>query len=95
LIKTDKKPDTALNNTNALLPEITYMTSPYLSSSVQYYLFGMGQGQEKGLHECSLMDWDISDNNPANVDLRVDRRIKGIKTFGFTHSKVMAGSTGA
>lgn len=95
LIKTDKKPDTALNNTNALLPEITYMTSPYLSSSVQYYLFGNAVGEARGLHEVSLMDWDLSDNSPANVDIKIDRRIKGIKTFGFTHTKNMAGSTGA
>ena len=95
LIKTPTKPDTALNNVNPLLPQLGYVKSPYLSSEVQYVVAGDMRGPDKGLHEVSLMPWDLSDNSPANVDIRIDRRLKAIKTFGFTHSRNMVGSTGA
>ena len=95
LTKTPLKPNTALNDTNALLQDVTWVKSPYLSSAVQYGIFGNLRGEEKGLFEVANMDWDISDNKPANVDIKIDRRAKAIKTYGFTHSRNFFGSTGA
>jgi len=95
LTMTSDKPGTALNDTNALLTDVTWVKSNYLSSAVQYYLFCGLKGEEKGLHEVELLGWDLSDNSPANVDVKVDRRIKAIKTYGFTHSRNLIGSTGA
>jgi hypothetical protein len=94
LTKTDKKPDGALNNVNALLPEVGFVVSPYLSSTTAYYMFGNLMGEERGLHEVQLMDWDLSANSPANVDIKIDRRLKSSKTFGITHSKNLIASSG-
>ncbi len=95
LTMTPDKPDTALNNTNALLTDVAWVKSPYLSSAVQYGIFGNLKGEEKGLVEVVNMDWDINDNSPSNVDIKIDRRAKAIKTYGFTHSRNFFGSTGA
>jgi hypothetical protein len=95
LTMTDLKPATALNDVNALLTDVSGVKSPYLSSAVQWAIFGNLQGEDKGIVEVANLDWDISDNKPANVDIRIDRRAKAIKTFGFCHSKNIIGSTGA
>jgi len=95
LTKSDGKPATALNDPNVLINGLGVTTSPYLSSSVQHYLFCDRMGDEKGLYEFVLEPWNIKDNKPANADIVVDKRVKAIKTFGFTVSKNVMGSTGA
>ncbi len=95
LTKSDGKPATALNDPNVLINGLGVTVSPYLSSAVQHYLFCDRSGEEKGLIEVALSDWSLKDNSPANADIVIDRRIKAIKTFGFTVSKNIMGSTGA
>jgi hypothetical protein len=95
LTKSDGKPATALNDPNVLINGLGVTVSPYLSSAVQHYLFCDRTGEEKGLIEVVLSDWNLKDNKPANADIVIDRRIKAIKTFGFTVSKNIMGSTGA
>ena len=95
LTQASLKPATALNDPNVLIHGLPVVVSPYLSSAVQYYLFGDRTGDEKGLLEVCLEDWGIKDNSPANADIVVDKRIKAIKAFAFTVSKNVFGSTGA
>lgn len=94
LIDSRLKPDGALNNTNWGL-NFDVVVSPYLSSSTQYYLFGDRTGEEKGLIEVELSGWSIADNKPSNADIVIDKRIRAVRTVGFTQSKNVFGSTGA
>ena len=89
------KPEGALNEENVLLPGLSVKVNDYLSSATAYYLVGDRTGPEKGLHEVVLSDWSIADNTPANADIMIDKRIRGVKVFGFTRSKNLGGSTGA
>jgi len=95
LTKTDRKPNTAIWDVNALLPEFGYVKNKYTSDTDAFFVFGNLQGRQKGLHEVQLADWDLSDNSPQNVDVKIDRRIRGAKVFGFTHSRNIVGSAGA
>lgn len=95
LTRSTAKPEGALNDPNVLIPGLKVVVSPYLSSATQYYIFGDREGENKGLHEISLMDWAMGDNRPSNVDIVIDKRVKAIKTFGFTVSRNIFGSTGA
>ena len=95
LTKSDGKPATALNDPNVLIDGLKVVVSPYLSSATQYYLFCDRTGLEKGLHEVSLLDWRIADNNPSNASIVVDKELKAIKAWAATVSKNIYGSTGA
>jgi len=95
LTKSDGKPGTALNDPNVLINGMKVVISPYLSSAVQHFLICDRQGEEKGLHEVVLSDWNIANNSPANVDIVLDKRIRAVKGFGFSRSKNVIGSTGA
>lgn len=88
------KPGGGNNDPNVLVNQLQVVTSPYLTSAVRYFLVGDRTGPSKGLHEVALQDWNLKNNNPANADILIDKRIKSIKTFGFTTSKNIAGSTG-
>lgn len=88
------KPETALNESNVLLPKFTVTVSPYLSSTTAYFLFGDRAGYERGLMEIVLEDWNIKDNSPANADIVLDKRVKATKAFGFTTSRNVYGSVG-
>ena len=94
LVDSKSKPEGALNDTNWGL-NFNVTVSPYLSSAVQYYAFGDRTGEDKGLLEIELESWGIADNAPSNVDIVVDKRIKAIRTIGFTKSQNVFGSTGA
>jgi hypothetical protein len=71
--------------------------SPYLglSSSTQYFCMGNRESYDKGLHQITLIPWNIKNNNPANADIVVDKRIKAVHAIGFTVSKNIFGSTGS
>lgn len=94
LTKSDGKPATALNDPNVLINGLPVIVSPYLSSAAQYYLFGDLPNYEKGLCEISLMDWQISDNNPNRASIVIDKEIAAIKAWSFTVSRNLFGSTG-
>uniref|UniRef100_A0A6M3IG07 Putative capsid protein n=1 Tax=viral metagenome TaxID=1070528 RepID=A0A6M3IG07_9ZZZZ len=95
LVGATAKPEGALNDPNVLIRGLKIVVSPYLSSATQYYIFGDRQGENKGLHEIVLSDWSIMDNTPSNADIVIDKRIRGVKTFGFTVSRNIFGSTGS
>jgi hypothetical protein len=88
------KPETALNEANVMLTKFTVTVSPYLSSATAYWIFGDRMGEDKGLMEVTLEDWNIKDNSPANADIILDKRIKAIKAFGYTTSRNTFGSAG-
>jgi hypothetical protein len=80
------------NDPNVLVNELVVITSPYLTSVDAYFLIGDRAGPSKGLHEIALQDWNIADNAPANADIKIDKRIKAIKTYGFTTCRNVIGS---
>jgi len=88
------KPEGELNEDNVLLPGLTVKVNDYLSSATAYFLVGDRTGPNKGLHEVVLSDWSLADNAPANADIVIDKRIRGVKVFGFTTSKNVMGSAG-
>jgi len=88
-------PETALNTPQVLINALTYTVSPHLTDSDAYFAFGDLQGEEKGIHEVSLMDPSVADDEPANVDIVLQKRVKFIVGFGFSTSKNVYGSAGA
>ena len=86
------KPGEANNDPNVLINQLQVVTSPYLTTTSQYFIIGDREGPSKGLHEIVLQDWNLADNNPANADIKIDKRIKAVKTFGFTVSRNVLGS---
>ena len=88
------KPEGSLNEPNVLLPGLNVVVNDYLSSATAYWLVGDLMGPAKGLHEVVLDDWEMANNSPANVDIVIDKRIRGVKVFGFTTSRNICGSDG-
>ena len=86
--------ETNLNTRTVLIGDLELVVSPFLTDTDAYFLLADRQGQNKGLHEVRLMDWEIGNNSPANVDIKIDKRIKSIKAYGFTTSKNVYGSAG-
>ena len=89
-----KRAEDALNGDTVIIDKLGIVVSPFLTSTTAYFTFGDRTGFDKGLHEIRLMDWAIGNNSPANADIVVDKRIKSIKTFGFTLSQNITGSAG-
>ena len=89
------KPGGATNDPNVLVNEVQVVTSPYLTSTTAFVLVGDRTGPAKGLHEVVLQDWNMKNNSPKNADIIIDKRIKAIKTFGFTTSRNVFGNAGA
>lgn len=97
LIKSDKRAEDALNGKTVLIGNLNIVVSPYLglSSAVQYFGIADREGPNKGLHQFTLIPWNIKNNNPANADIVIDKRIKAVHAIGFTVSKNVYGSTGS
>ena len=94
LIDSRAKPDGMLNNVNWGL-NFDIVVSPYLSSAVQFYLFGDRTGDQKGLIKVELFGWNIGNNSPSDRRIVIDKSITACRTVGFTKSKNVLGSTGA
>lgn len=97
LTKSTLRAEDALNAKTVLIGSLNVVVSPYLglSSTVQYFCMGDRQGPNKGLHQFTLTDWNIKNNNPANADIIIDKRIKAVHAIGFTVSRNIYGSTGS
>lgn len=95
LIKSPLRAEDALNATTQVIDTLNIVVSPFLSSTTAYYLIGDRTGYDRGLHEFEFIPWNVKDNTPANADIVMDKRIKGVKAVGFTTSKNVFGSAGA
>jgi len=97
LTKSEKRAEDALNGKTVLIGTLNVVVSHYLglSSSVQHFGIGNRESYNKGLHQITLIPWNLKDNSPSNADIVVDKRIKAVYALGFTTSKNVIGSTGA
>jgi len=97
LTKSPKRAEDALNGNTVLIDGLQIIVSPYLglNSSVQYFGFANRTGFDKGLHQFTLIPWNIKNVNSENPDIILNKRIKGVHAIGFTVSKNIYGSTGA
>ena len=97
LTESKQRAEDALNGNTVLIGNMKVIVSPYLglNSAVQYFGFANREGPNKGLHQFTLIPWNIKNNNPSNADIIIDKRIKGVHAIGFTLSKNIYGSTGA
>lgn len=97
LTKSTLRAEDALNGKTVLIGSLKVVVSPYLglSSSTQYFCIADREGPNKGLHQFTLIPWNIKNNNPSNADIIIDKRIKGVHAIGFTVSKNIYGSTGS
>ena len=95
LMRADMDPESALNTPNVLINEMTYKVSHKLTDTDAYFGFGNLKGEERGILEVSLMAPEVKDDEPANVDILIQKRIKFICAFGYTRSKNIVASAGA
>ena len=89
-----QKPEGMLNEDNVLINAIPVIVSPHLTSTTAYWLIGNLAGEYMGLHEIVLQDWNVKDL-ASDPDIPINKRVKSIKTFGFSTTKNVFGSTGA
>lgn len=92
-----KRAEDALNGDTVIIGMYNVVVSPYLglSSTVQYFGIADREGYNKGLHQFTLIPWNIKNNIPSNADIIIDKRIKAVHEIGFTTSKNVYGSTGS
>jgi len=97
LVGSKLRAEDALNGKTVLIGSLNVVVSPYLglNSSVQYFGMADRQGFNKGLHQFTLIPWEILNNNPSDATVVVDKQIKAVHAIGFTVSKNIYGSTGS
>lgn len=88
-------PETALNTPNVLINNRGYVCSRHLSSTTAYWGFADLTGEARGIFEVFLQRPNVKNNNPENVDIIFDKRIKFIVAHGFATSKNVFGSAGS
>jgi hypothetical protein len=91
-----RKPETMLIEQNVLITGLSGTVRPYLTSTTAWHMIGDRSGDQMGLYEFVREDWNIK-NDPSKIgpDLPIFKRIRSMKTFGFTTVRNMFGSTGA
>lgn len=94
LTQTLKKPQGMLNDKNVIITMLDVVKSKYMSSSGAFFVTGDLEGEERGLLEVQLMDWNMRSTGKEETDIPIWDRIKGVKTFGLTVTKNIVGSAG-
>jgi len=94
LTRSPKRAEDALNAETQIIDTLNVVVSPFLSSTTAYYVIGDRTGEDKGLHEIALSPFSMANNSPANVDIMIDKRIRGMLTVGYTVSKNVFASAG-
>jgi len=88
-------PENALNQPNVLITDLSYKVVHNFSSTTAWFVYAKPANKEEfGIYEAVLMDPSVDDDEPGNVDIVWQKRIKFIVGYGFTRTKYVIGSAG-
>jgi len=89
-----KDPETALNTPHVLINDLAYTVVPRLTSTTAYFGFGQLRDEEKGIYEVTRLAPTVDNDEPANVDIPFQKRVKFLVGFGYATSQNVYGSAG-